>query len=168
LGKKLTHLDEQGRVSMVDVGDKDITRRTARASGSIRMNKAAFEAVTTDSVKKGNVLAAAKIAGIMAAKNTSTVIPLCHPLPVDHVRIEFRPVRKTSTIRAEATVQVSGRTGVEMEALYAVSVALLTVYDMVKAVDKSMVIGDIMLEEKSGGKSGTYRKNTSVKINLLK
>lgn len=168
MGKKLSHIDDQGRVSMVDVGGKNITRRTARASGSIRMSKAAFEAVTTDSVKKGNVLAAAKIAGIMAAKNTYTVIPLCHPLPIDHIQIDFKPVKKTSTIHAEATVQVSSRTGVEMEALHAVSVALLTVYDMVKAVDKSMVIGDIMLEEKSGGKSGRYRRSKSVKINLLK
>jgi cyclic pyranopterin monophosphate synthase len=143
---------------MVDVGEKDITRRTARASGTIRMNKAAFQAVMTDSVKKGNVLATAKIAGIMASKNTSTVIPLCHPLPIDHIQIDFQPDKKTSTIHAEATVQVTSRTGVEMEALHAVSVALLTIYDMVKAMDKTMVISEIMMEEKSGGKSGHYKK----------
>jgi len=114
--------------------------------------------VTTDSVKKGNVLATAKIAGIMAAKNTGNIIPLCHPLPIDHIEIEFYLDKKTSTIKAEATVKVSGKTGVEMEALHAVGVALLTIYDMVKAIDKTMVIGEIRLEEKSGGRSGKYKR----------
>lgn len=154
----LTHLDRKGRVTMVDVGEKTVTRRVARATGKIRMSPEAFQAVTTDSVKKGNVLATAKIAGIMAAKNTSNIIPLCHPLPIDHIEIEFHLDKKTSTIKAEATVKVSCRTGVEMEALHAVGVALLTIYDMVKAIDKTMVMGEIRLEEKSGGRSGKYKR----------
>jgi cyclic pyranopterin phosphate synthase len=157
--KEITHLDKQGNVAMVDVGDKAVTSHMARATGSIRMSKEALEAVLSDSIKKGNVFAAAKIAGIMAAKNTGNVIPLCHPLPIDHIRIEFRPDVETSTIFAESAVKISGRTGVEMEALHSVSVALLTIYDMVKAIDKSMVIGDILLQEKSGGKSGKYVKD---------
>jgi cyclic pyranopterin phosphate synthase len=154
----LTHLDKKGQVAMVDVGEKSITRRVARASGKIRMGSDAFEAIVSDSVKKGNVLATAKIAGIMAAKNTGAIIPLCHPLAIEHIAVEFYPDGDTFTIEAEATVKVSGRTGVEMEALHAVSVALLTVYDMVKAMDKSMTISDIRLEEKSGGRSGRYLK----------
>jgi cyclic pyranopterin monophosphate synthase len=154
----LTHLDKKGRVTMVDVGEKTITRRVAKATGIIRMSAKAFTAVTTHSVKKGNTLATAKIAGIMAAKNTCNTIPLCHPLPIDHIEIEFHLDKKTSTIKAESTVKVSGKTGVEMEALNAVGVALLTIYDMVKAIDKTMVIGEIRLEEKSGGKSGKYKR----------
>jgi cyclic pyranopterin monophosphate synthase len=154
----LTHLDKKGRVTMVDVGEKTITQRVAKATGIIRMSIEAFTAVTTDSVKKGNVLAIAKIAGIMAAKNTCNIIPLCHPLPIDHIEIEFHLDKKTSTIKAGATVKVSGKTGVEMEALHAVGVALLTIYDMVKAIDKTMVIGEIRLEEKSGGMSGKYKR----------
>jgi cyclic pyranopterin monophosphate synthase len=154
----LTHLDNKGRVAMVDVGDKVVSRRIARATGNIRMSKKAFAAVMSDSVKKGNVLAAAKIAGIMAAKNTSNVIPLCHPLPIDHIQVEFHPDVETSTIFTESTVKVNGKTGVEMEALHSVCVALLTIYDMVKAIDKSMVISDILLQEKSGGKSGKFVK----------
>lgn len=154
----LTHLDKKGRVAMVDVGEKKSTHRAARASGTISMSPEAFAAITSDSVKKGNVLATAKISGITAAKNTGMVIPLCHPLPVDHIEINFQPDRKTSSIKAEATVKVTGKTGVEMEALHAVSVALLTIYDMVKAMDKSMVISDICLQEKSGGRSGRYSR----------
>ncbi|HPI91934.1 MAG TPA: cyclic pyranopterin monophosphate synthase MoaC [Deltaproteobacteria bacterium] len=154
----LTHLDRKGRVSMVDVGEKTVTRRAARAKGIIRMSTDAFAAVMSDSVKKGNVLATAKIAGIMAAKNTGTTIPLCHPLPIEHISVDFHPDESSSSIGAEATVKVSGRTGVEMEALHAVTVALLTIYDMVKAVDKSMTIGEIRLEEKSGGRSGHYKR----------
>jgi cyclic pyranopterin phosphate synthase len=154
----LTHLDKKGRVTMVDVGEKTITRRVAKATGTIRISAMAFTAVITDSVKKGNVLATAKIAGIMAAKNTGNIIPLCHPLPIDHIEIEFHLDKKTSTIKAEATVKISGKTGVEMEALHAVGVALLTIYDMVKAIDKTMVIGEIRLEEKSGGRSGKYKR----------
>lgn len=154
----LTHLDRKGRVTMVDVGEKTVTRRAARAKGTIRMSTEAFAAVMSDSVKKGNVLATAKIAGIMAAKNTGTTIPLCHPLPIEHISVDFHPDEASSSIEAEATVKVSGRTGVEMEALHAVTVALLTIYDMVKAVDKSMTIGEIRLEEKSGGRSGHYKR----------
>jgi len=154
----LTHLDKKGRVTMVDVEEKIVTRRVAKATGTIKMSASAFTAVTTDSVKKGNVLATAKIAGIMAAKNTCNIIPLCHPLPIDHIEIGFHLDKKTSTIKAEAIVKVSGKTGVEMEALHAVGVALLTIYDMVKAVDKTMVIGEIRLEEKSGGRSGKYKR----------
>ena len=154
----LTHLDKKGRVTMVDVGEKTITRRVAKATGTIRISAMAFTSVTTDSVKKGNVLATAKIAGIMAAKNTCNIIPLCHPLPIDHIEIEFHLDKKTSTIKAQATVKISGKTGVEMEALHAVGVALLTIYDMVKAIDKTMVIGEIRLEEKSGGRSGKYKR----------
>ena len=154
----LTHFDKKGRVKMVDVGEKVVTRRVARAKGSILMSRDAFVAVMTDSVKKGNVLATAKVAGIMAAKNTCTIIPLCHPLPIDHIDIAFSLDEDASSIEAEATVKVSGRTGVEMEALHAVSVALLTIYDMVKAVDKTMVIGEIRLEEKSGGRGGRYKR----------
>ncbi|HPS94292.1 MAG: cyclic pyranopterin monophosphate synthase MoaC [Syntrophaceae bacterium] len=154
----LTHLDEQGRVVMVDVGDKGITRRVARATGNIRMSREAFEAIMNDAVKKGNVLATSKVAAVMAAKNTSNTIPLCHPLPIDQISVEFHPRAETSTIEAEATVKVTGKTGIEMEALHSVSVALLTIYDMVKAIDKTMVIGDIRLEEKSGGRSGHYTR----------
>ncbi len=154
----LTHLDKKGRVTMVDVDEKIVTRRVAKATGTIKLSATAFSAVTTDSVKKGNVLATAKIAGIMAAKNTCNIIPLCHPLPIDHIEIEFHLDKKTSTIKAQSTVKVSGKTGVEMEALHAVGVALLTIYDMVKAIDKTMVIGEIRLEEKSGGRSGTYKR----------
>jgi cyclic pyranopterin phosphate synthase len=154
----LTHIDDQGRVVMVDVGDKVITRRIARAVGNISMSANAFDAIMSDSVKKGNVLATAKIAGIMAAKNTCSIIPLCHPLPIDHIQVEFHPDAGTSTITAESTVKVNGKTGVEMEALHSVSVALLTIYDMVKAMDKSMTISDIRLEEKSGGRSGEYKR----------
>jgi len=155
----LTHLDKKGRITMVDVGEKPATRRVAKAAGTIRMSPEAFSAVTSESVKKGNVLAAAKIAGIMAAKNTGTTIPLCHPLPIDHIEVDFFPDETSSSIRAEATVKVSSRTGVEMEALHAVSIALLTIYDMVKAMDKAMVIGDVCLVEKSGGRSGRYKKS---------
>jgi cyclic pyranopterin phosphate synthase len=154
----LTHLDKKGRVTMVDVDEKIVTRRVAKATGTIKLSATAFSAVTTDSIKKGNVLATAKIAGIMAAKNTCNIIPLCHPLPIDHIEIEFHLDKKTSTIKAQSTVKVSGKTGVEMEALHAVGVALLTIYDMVKAIDKTMVIGEIRLEEKSGGRSGTYKR----------
>ena len=154
----LTHLDDEGRVVMVDVGDKVISHRVARARGGIRMSSSTFDAIMTDTVKKGNVLATAKVAAVMAAKNTSGIIPLCHPISIDHISVVFYPDEKTSTIEAEATVKATGRTGAEMEALHAVSVALLTIYDMVKAIDKSMMICDIRLEEKTGGKSGHYKR----------
>ncbi|HPC47447.1 MAG TPA: cyclic pyranopterin monophosphate synthase MoaC, partial [Deltaproteobacteria bacterium] len=122
------------------------------------MSREAFDAVMSESVKKGNVLATAQIAGILAAKNTSHVIPLCHPLPVDHVDVVFRPDESSCSIEAEVSVKTSGKTGAEMEALHGVSAALLTIYDMVKAMDRAMVIRDIVLVEKSGGKSGRYRR----------
>ncbi len=151
-----THLDGQGRVSMVDVGPKDATRRTARARGTISMSRETFDAIMEDRVKKGNVLVTAQIAAIMAAKNTSNAIPLCHPLPIDHITVEFLPHEESSSIEVNATVSVTARTGVEMEALHAASIALLTIYDMCKAMDRSMVIGDLCLVEKSGGRSGHY------------
>ncbi len=152
----LTHLDEQGRVSMVDVGAKDVTTRIARARGLISMNRDTYQAVMEDRIKKGNVLATAKIAAIMAAKNTSNTIPLCHPLPIDHIVVDFLPHEESSTIEVQTEVRVTGKTGVEMEALHAASIALLTIYDMCKAMDRSMVIDGICLVEKSGGKSGHY------------
>lgn len=152
----LTHLDEQGRVSMVDVGGKDITTRIARARGLITMNRETYQAVMEDRIKKGNVLVTAKVAAIMAAKNTSNTIPLCHPLAIDQVVVDFLPHEEASAIEVQTEVRVSGKTGVEMEALHAASIALLTIYDMCKAMDKSMVIDGICLLEKSGGKSGHY------------
>ncbi|MBN2298379.1 MAG: cyclic pyranopterin monophosphate synthase MoaC [Deltaproteobacteria bacterium] len=155
----LTHLDKNGAVVMVDVGEKGLSHRVARARGSIHMNREAFSAIMTDSIKKGNVLATAKVAAIMAAKNTSNTIPLCHPLPIDQVSVDFFPHEETSSIESEVIVKVSGKTGVEMEALHAVGIALLTIYDMCKAVDKSMVIDGIRLMEKTGGKSGHYKRD---------
>ncbi len=143
---------------MVDVGGKDATTRVAVARGSISMSREAYTAVVSDQVAKGNVLATAKIAGIMAAKNTAQTIPLCHPLPIDKISLEFFPSEENASIEVESTVKVSGKTGVEMEALHAASVALLTIYDMCKAIDKTMVISGIRLMEKSGGKSGHFRR----------
>ncbi|MGC9323231.1 MAG: cyclic pyranopterin monophosphate synthase MoaC [Desulfomonilia bacterium] len=154
----LSHLDDQGKVVMVDVGAKKTTQRSATARGRITMSQEAFSAIMNDTVKKGNVLATAKVAAMMAAKQTSQVIPLCHPLPIDHIAVEFYPDEHSLSIEAEAVVKVSGKTGVEMEALHAVSIAMLTIYDMTKAIDKSMVIKDIRLMEKSGGKTGSYRR----------
>jgi cyclic pyranopterin monophosphate synthase len=154
----LTHIDKNGDINMVDVGKKDPTKRIAAARGKISMSREAFQAITEGSVSKGNVLATAKVAGIMAAKTTSSVIPLCHPLQIEKVSIDFFPDEKTGSIEAEAIVSVSGKTGVEMEAIHSVSIALITIYDMAKAIDKSMTISDIRLMEKSGGKSGPYRR----------
>jgi len=154
-----THLDKDGKVVMVDVGDKAITQRLARAKGKIHMSKEAFDAIKNDGIKKGNVLATAKIAGIMAAKNTSSVIPLCHPLPIEHVSIDFFPDEVSSSIEVHTSVRVSGKTGVEMEAIHATSIALLTIYDMCKAIDRAMTIDGIQLIEKSGGKSGHFIRN---------
>jgi cyclic pyranopterin monophosphate synthase len=151
-----THLDEQGRVTMVDVVGKDVTRRTARARGFISMSRETFNAIMEDRVKKGNVLATAKIAAIMAAKNTSHTIPLCHPLPIDHIAVDFLPHEESSSIEVSAEISVTARTGAEMEALHAASIALLTIYDMCKAIDRAMVIEGLCLVEKSGGKSGHY------------
>jgi cyclic pyranopterin phosphate synthase len=152
----LTHLDERGRVRMVDVGGKPVTTREALARGEISMSAEARRAIRSGSVKKGDPLQAARVAGIMAAKRTSELIPLCHPLPLTSVHVELTPTRRGYVV--EARVRTNAQTGVEMEALTAVAVAALTIYDMVKAVDKAMVISDIVLVEKTGGKSGTYRR----------
>jgi cyclic pyranopterin phosphate synthase len=157
MAKRLSHVDHRGRVKMVDVGGKAVTDREAVARGQITMSAAALKAIRSGSVKKGDPLQAARLAGIMAAKQTSALIPLCHPLPLTHVSVELTPTRRGYQI--ESRVRTSAQTGVEMEALAAVSVAALTIYDMVKAVDKAMVISDICLLEKRGGKSGTYRRS---------
>ncbi|MCC7123830.1 MAG: cyclic pyranopterin monophosphate synthase MoaC [Acidobacteria bacterium] len=141
---------------MVDVGDKPVTDREAVARGSIAMSAAARRAIRTGAVKKGDPLQVARLAGIMAAKRTSELIPLCHPLLLTHISVELTATRTGYDI--DARVRTSGQTGVEMEALTAVSVAALTIYDMLKAVDKTMVIGEIRVEEKRGGRSGTYRR----------
>ncbi len=151
----LTHLDAQGKARMVDVGGKAETQRVAVASGRIAMSDAALAAIRDGAVPKGDVLAAARIAGIMAAKKTAELIPLCHPLALDAVTVDF--VLEDDGLRVTASASLTGRTGVEMEAMTAVSVALLTIYDMAKAVDKAMVIGDVRLIEKRGGKSGHWR-----------
>jgi cyclic pyranopterin phosphate synthase len=153
---KLTHLDEQGRARMVDVSAKDVTRREATARGRITMMPETLATITEGHAKKGDVLAAARIAGIMAAKKTHELIPLCHPLAISGVTVDFMPDHAAHAIEVTATVKVEGKTGVEMEALTAVSVACLTVYDMCKSADRAMRIGDIRLTEKSGGKSGHY------------
>lgn len=153
---KLTHLDEKGQARMVDVSAKDVTTRLATARGKISMTAATLGMITEGRAKKGDVLAAARIAGIMAAKKTHELIPLCHPLLISGVTVDFTPDVKANAIEVEATVKVEGKTGVEMEALTAVSVACLTIYDMCKSADRAMRIGDIRLVEKSGGKSGHY------------
>jgi len=155
---ELTHFDATGASRMVDVGGKPETLRTARASGTIRMAPTTLVRILDRSVAKGNVLEVARLAGIMAAKRTSELIPLCHPLPLNSVTVELAP-EGDERLRIEAQVQTVGRTGVEMEALTAVSVAALTVYDMVKAIDRALAIESIRLEEKTGGQSGTYRRS---------
>ena len=151
---KLTHLDEYGNARMVDVGGKAETRRTAVATGRIYMSAAALAAIRGGDVPKGDVLAAARIAGIMAAKKVGELIPLCHPLAIDSVTVDFE--FEADGLRATATASLTGRTGVEMEALTATSMALLTIYDMAKAIDKAMIIEGIRLISKTGGKSGDW------------
>jgi cyclic pyranopterin phosphate synthase len=153
---RLSHVDDQGRVRMVDVGDKAVTAREAIARGSVRMSAEARAQIRAGRVKKGDPLQAARLAGIMAAKQTSALIPLCHPLPISSASVELIPTASGYDI--EARVRTTAQTGVEMEALTAVSVAALTVYDMLKAVDKRMVIGRIRLMKKTGGKSGTFTR----------
>lgn len=155
----LTHVDASGAARMVDVADKAITQRRAVASGTVVMARATLELITSGEAPKGDVLAAARIAGIMAAKRTGDLIPLCHPLPIDSVAVTFEP-EPPDRLAIRAEVSVSARTGVEIEALTAVSVAAVTVYDMCKAVDRGMSITDVWLEEKSGGRSGDYRRST--------
>jgi cyclic pyranopterin phosphate synthase len=153
----LSHFDERGQSRMVDVGGKPVSERMARASGSVRMSPATLALIRDRKLAKGDVLEVARLAGIMAAKRTADLIPLCHPLPLDAVTIDFDfPDDATLAIAAEA--RVTARTGVEMEALTAVSVAALTVYDMCKGIDRGMTIAEIRLEEKSGGRSGHWRR----------
>lgn len=151
-----THFNQDGEAIMVDVSQKDITMRIAIAEGSIKVNQDVFRSIKKQTNKKGDVLAVARIAGIMAAKKTSDMIPLCHPLFITKVTIDFELDEDNYMIKAIATTKVNGKTGVEMEALHAVSVTLLTIYDMCKAIDKSMEISDIRLLHKEGGKSGVY------------
>ena len=153
---EFTHMDEKGRVRMVDVGGKDVTDRRAVAGASITMNADTFGKVANNTVRKGNVLETARIAGIMAAKQTHALIPMCHPVDIRHVVVDFDLDTEAKAVRIRATARASDRTGVEMEALTAASVAALTVYDMCKSHDRTMVISDVRLLEKSGGKSGDY------------
>lgn len=153
---ELTHFNEEGRARMVDVSGKEVTARVAVARGEVRMKPATLALVKEGKMAKGDVLAVAQVAGIMGAKRTPDIIPMCHPLMLSAVDISFHINEEESKIEIEATVKNSGQTGVEMEALTAVSVAALTIYDMCKAVEKDMIIGDIYLVKKSGGKSGDY------------
>jgi cyclic pyranopterin monophosphate synthase len=157
----LSHVDRRGSVKMVDVSDKPVTHREATARAEITMSAVALRAVRQGAAAKGDPLQAARIAGIMAAKQTSALIPLCHPLPLTQVSVDLSPTRRG--YRVESRVRTSAQTGVEMEALVAVTVAALTVYDMVKAVDKTMVISDVCLVEKRGGRSGVYRRAAGTK-----
>lgn len=152
----LTHLDSDGNARMVDVGDKPDTERVAVAAGQVRMTASTLTAIQAGNIKKGDVLNIARIAGIMAAKRTSELIPLCHPLPLSHIDLELTIHTASNTIEIKATARTIGKTGVEMEALTAVSVAALTIYDMAKALDRTMHIENIRLLEKSGGASGDY------------
>lgn len=157
--KELTHINAQGRAKMVDVSEKDVTVREARAAGRVRMRPETLERIQNGGIKKGDVLAVAQVAAVMAAKKTWEMIPMCHPLMLTGVDVSFSPEGQ-DRIRVEARVKTTGRTGVEMEALHAVSAAALTIYDMCKAVDRGMVIEAIGLLEKSGGKSGDYRRES--------
>jgi cyclic pyranopterin monophosphate synthase len=155
---ELTHFDEEGRARMVDVGEKGETHRIAVARGEIRMQPSTLRLIVEGRAKKGDVLGVARIAAIMAAKKTSEIIPLCHPLMLTSIEVDFQPNDADSLVEIEARVETRGKTGVEMEALTAVSAAALTIYDMVKAVDRGMVIGEIRLEQNSGGRSGEWRR----------
>ena len=158
-----THLNNQGRAKMVDVSQKDVTKRTATAHSSITVNHEIYHQIVNNTASKGNVLNTAQIAGIMAAKNTADIIPMCHPLPLTGIDIHFNWLTDNDQyiLNIEATVKTTGKTGVEMEALTAASVTALTIYDMTKAVDKGMIIGETYLEAKSGGKSGDYTRSDS-------
>jgi cyclic pyranopterin phosphate synthase len=158
MSRDLTHLDEEGRARMVDVGDKPVTSREATARGQVRMAAETLRKAIAGDAKKGDVRAVAEVAGVMAAKRTAELIPLCHPLAVTSIKVDIEPDELASAMIVTARVKVSGKTGVEMEALTAVSVACLTIYDMLKATDRNMVIGDIMLLEKHGGASGSYTR----------
>ncbi len=155
---ELTHFNPDGRARMVDVTAKEETARTAVARGEVRMRPETFQAIKTGSIAKGDVLAVAQVAGIMAAKHTASVIPMCHPLFISGADLSFKLIESESAVEIQAVVRTTGRTGVEMEALTAVAVAGLTIYDMCKAIDRDMVIGNIRLVEKTGGKSGRYQR----------
>jgi len=156
--EELTHLDRDGQARMVDVGEKDATQREARARATLRMNPETRRVLLTGQVPKGDALAAARIAGIQAAKRTSELIPLCHPLAITGSDVVFEPADDEERFVIETSVRCTGRTGVEMEALTAAAVAALTLYDMLKAIDREMAIEDIVLVEKQGGRSGHYRR----------
>ena len=155
---ELTHIGAAGDARMVDVSDKEITERLARATGNIRMRPDTLAAIQNATVAKGDVIAVARVAGILAAKRTAELIPLCHQLPLTDVQITLTPDVALPGLRCEATVRTTGRTGVEMEAITAVAVSLITVYDMAKAMDREMSICDVCLQEKSGGRSGQWRR----------
>ncbi len=156
--KKLTHIDKEGKASMVDVGSKVSTKREAVARGSVYMEKKTLDLICNQKIAKGNVFETARLAGIMAAKKTPELIPLCHQLNLSTVKVDFKPDKKNNKVEIESIAKCTGQTGVEMEALTAVSVAALTIYDMCKAVDKGMTISDVMLVEKRGGKSGEWKR----------
>ena len=153
---KLSHFDREGRARMVDVSAKPVTKRTAIASGRVLMKGQTLERIVNKKIEKGDVLGVARVAGIMAAKRTGEIIPMCHPLAIDSVEVRFQPDGRRSEVRIEVRVKSTGKTGVEMEALMATAAAALTIYDMCKAVDRGMIISHIKLMKKSGGKSGTY------------
>jgi cyclic pyranopterin phosphate synthase len=155
---KLTHFDREGRARMVDVGAKAATRRIAVVSGKVVMKPETLKRIVDQKMEKGDVFGVARVAAILAAKRTGEIIPLCHPLSIDTVEVDFQPDRDRSEVKIETTVKSTGKTGVEMEALMATAAAALTIYDMCKAVDRGMIISDIMLLKKSGGKSGTYKR----------
>lgn len=155
---RLSHVDSSGQARMVDVSGKPVTARTARAAGSIRMAPATLDAIVANTVAKGDVLGVARVAAIMAAKRTVDLVPLCHPLPLDDVQIRLSPDPSLPGIQAEATATTSARTGVEMEAIVAVTIALVTVYDMTKAMDREMVIGEVRLLAKTGGQKGDWTR----------
>ncbi|MBF0327915.1 MAG: cyclic pyranopterin monophosphate synthase MoaC [Nitrospirae bacterium] len=155
---KLSHIDEQGKAKMVDVSGKSVTAREAMASAAVVMKPDTLKLIKDNKLKKGDVLAVARVAGIMAAKKTAALIPMCHPLNISHIALDFEFDEKESAIRILSRVKIMDKTGVEMEALTAASVAALTIYDMCKAVDKEMIISDIMLLEKRGGKSGEFKR----------
>jgi len=156
--KELTHLDRSGRARMVDVSSKQVTARTAVASASIKMQKATLDLILGAGIEKGDVLGTAQVAGIMAAKKTSELIPMCHPVAITSVEMDFKIDKKNSTITAVVTAKTRDRTGIEMEALTAAAVAALTIYDMCKAVDRSMTINSVQLVKKTGGRSGKYER----------
>lgn len=156
---KFTHIDKEGRVRMVDITGKEPTLRRAVAQGIVSMNSKTFEKILKQTVKKGNVLETARIAGILAAKRTSELIPMCHPLNITHIAVDFFPDKTENSIRIQAEARIVDQTGVEMEALTAVSVAGLTIYDMCKSYDREITISNICLLEKSGGKSGSFKIN---------